>query len=506
MSSPSKHCDMDPIPTWILKDHIDLLLSTITRIVNLSLETSTFPSQFKSAVVKPLLKKATLDSENLKNYRPVSNLTFVSKIIEKIVATRLNEYMDKHNLSVKYQSAYKKFHGTETALLKVQNDILRTFDNKNAVFLVLLDLSAAFDTIDHNILLSRLESNGVKGPALQWISSYLSCRNQAVCIGSTMSSPVDLPFGVPQGSVLGPLFFTIYASPVVNIARNHDLNVHTYADDTQLYLSFDVNEQNEEELARRRIQHCISDIKSWMSINKLKLNDDKTELLIVSTKHSQSKIQNKSVQIGSSIISASSNVRNLGIQFDSTMSMNNHIKKVCQSSFFQIRNLSSIRKMLPKSTAEILVHAFITSRLDNGNALLNGISEQQIHKLQIVQNSAARVLTNTRKFGHITPVRRELHWLPIRERIQYKTALLTWKARNNMAPSYISELLTPYIPPRTLRSSDKCLLETPRTSSTSLGDRAFSVAAPVLWNSLPLHLRQTNSLYKFKTGLKTFFI
>ena len=253
---------------------IDLLLSTITRIVNLSLETSIFPSQFKSAVVKPLLKKATLDSENLKNYRPVSNLPFVSKIIEKIVASRLNEYMDKHNLSVKYQSAYKKFHGTETALLKVQNDILRTLDNKNAVFLVLLDLSAAFDTIDHNILLSRLESNGVKGPALQWISSYLSCSNQAVCIGSTMSSPVDLPFGVPQGSVLGPLFFTIYASPVVNIACNHDINVHTYADDTQLYLSFDVNEQNEEELARRRIQHCISNIKSWMSINKLKLNDD----------------------------------------------------------------------------------------------------------------------------------------------------------------------------------------------------------------------------------------
>ena len=201
MCSPSKHCDMDAIPTWILKDHIDLLLSTITRIVNLSLETSTFPSQFKSAVVKPLLKKATLDSENLENYRPVSNLTFVSKIIEKIVATRLNEYLDKHNLSVKYQSAYKKFHGTETALLKVQNDILHTLDNKNAVFLVLLDLSAVFDPIDHNILLSRLESNVVKGPALQWISSYLSCRNQVVCIGSTMSSPVDLPFGVPQGSV-----------------------------------------------------------------------------------------------------------------------------------------------------------------------------------------------------------------------------------------------------------------------------------------------------------------
>ena len=126
---------------------------------------------------------------------------------------------------------------------------------------MLLVLSAAFDTIEHNIFLSRLESNGVKGPALQWISSYLSYRNQAVCIGSTMSSPVNLPFGAlaPQGSVLGPLFFTIYASPVVNIARNNDLNVHTFADDTQLYLPFDVNKQNEEESARRRIQHCISD-------------------------------------------------------------------------------------------------------------------------------------------------------------------------------------------------------------------------------------------------------
>ena len=396
MSSPSKHCNLDPIPTWILKEHIDLLLPTVTKIVNLSLSTSTFPSQFKSSIVKPLLKKPSLDPENLKNYRPVSNLTFVSKIIEKIVATRLNEHLETYNLLEKYQSAYKKFHGTETALLKVQNDILRKIDNKHAVFLVLLDLSAAFDTIDHNILLSRLEATGVKGSALNWVSSYLFCRSQSVSIGNDLSSPVDLPFGVPQGSVLGPLFFTIYASPVVNIARNHDLSVHTYADDTQLYLSFNVNEPSEEHLTRQRIEHCISDIKSWMSKNKLKLNDDKTELLIVSSKNAQSKIQNKDIQIGSSCISASTNVRNLGIYLDSTLSMENHIKKVCQSAYFQIRNLSSIRKLLSKDTAEILMHAFVTSRLDNGNALLNGISEQQLKKLQLVQNSAARVLTDSK--------------------------------------------------------------------------------------------------------------
>ena len=503
MSSPSKHCHLDPIPTWILKEHIDILLPTITRIVNLSLTTSTFPSQFKSAIVKPLLKKSSLDPENLKNYRPVSNLTFVSKIIEKIVATCLNEYLETYNLLEKYQSAYKKFHGTETAILKVQNDILRKLDNKHAVFLVLLDLSAAFDTIDHNILLSRLNATGVKGPALSWISSYLSCRNQSVCIGNDLSSPANLPFGVPQGSVLGPLFFTIYASPVVNIARNHNLSVHTYADDTQLYLSFNVNEPSEENLARERIELCISDIKSWMSKNKLKLNDDKTELLIVSSKNAQNKIQNKTIQIGSSTISASTNVRNLGIYLDSNMSMENHIKKVCQSAYFQIRNLSSIRKLLSKDTAEILMHAFVTSRLDNGNALLNGITEQQLKKLQLVQNSAARVLTMTRKFDHITPILINLHWLPVRYRIQYKTLLITWKGLNNMAPSYITELLSPYTPKRSLRSSDQSLLAVPRTKS-SLGDRSFSVVAPKLWNSLPTDLRQANSLHYFKTGLKTF--
>ena len=168
-------------------------------------------------------------------------------------------------------------------------------------------------------------------------------------------------------------------------------SVHTYAEDIQLYLSYNVNEPSEKNLTRERIELCISDIKSWMSNNKLKLNDDKTELLIVSSKNAENKIQNTHIQLGSSTISTSNNVRNLGIYLDSNMSMENHIKKVCQSAYFQIRNLSSIRKLLSKDTVQILMHAFVTSRLDNGNTLLNGITEQQLKKIQLVQNSAARV-------------------------------------------------------------------------------------------------------------------
>lgn len=501
-ASPPKSCDSDPIPTWILKKHLHLLVPLITRIVNLSLESAVFPSCFKSAMVTPLLKKPSLDSENLKNYRPVSNLAFISKIIEKVVSSRIAHHLASNKLYEHFQSAYRKYHGTETALLRVQNDILYNIDHKRGVYLVLLDLSAAFDTIDHSILLSRLSAFGVRGSALEWIRSYLTDRMQAVNINGCLSSFLPLLFGVPQGSVLGPQFFTIYSSPIATIARKHGLQVHMYADDTQLYLSFDLDSVCDEIASRSRIELCIKDIKSWMTLNKLKLNDDKTEFIIITSKYHQSKPTTDCLQIASANIHVSPNARNLGIVFDKTLSMEDQIKNMCKSAYFQIRNINQIRKVLDDDTAATLVHALVTSRLDFGNALLYGITERQLNKLQQAQNAAARMLTRTRKFDHISPVLQRLHWLPIRYRIHFKLLLLTWKALHDMAPSYISELLNQHIPSRYLRSSDKHLLSVPRTFS-SYGDRAFYASAPRLWNSLPLDLRLCNSLGVFKKSLKT---
>ena len=182
--------------------------------------------------------------------------------------------------------------------------------------------------------------------------------------------------------------------------------------------------------------------------------------------------------------------------------MDKHVKNVCKSTYFQIRNINSIRKILDHETAASLVHALVTSRLDNGNSLLYGITEQQLKKLQLAQNAAARMLTRTRKFDHITPVLENLHWLPIRYRIQFKLLLLTWKALNDMAPSYISDLIKLHSPSRQLRSSDKRLISVPRTNS-AYGDRAFCKCAPKLWNSLPTNLRFCSSLSMFKKTLKT---
>ncbi|XP_071506848.1 uncharacterized protein [Diadema antillarum] len=260
--SPPSSSSQDPVPTWILKRHLHLLLPSITLMVNRSLETGIFPSSFKQAVVRPLLKKPSLDPDTLNSYRPVCNLKFISKVLERVVAQRLQEYLELNDLSEPLQSAYKKHHSTESALIKVHNDIHQALDKKQAVFLVLLDLSAAFDTIDKDILITRFRSIGVKGSALAWISSYLCNRSQAVRINECMSSFAELLYGVPQGSVLGPSFFSIYASPLAEIARTHGIHIHLYADDTQLYSSFDPSDPLSEASTRHRLEACIGDMRA----------------------------------------------------------------------------------------------------------------------------------------------------------------------------------------------------------------------------------------------------
>ena len=281
-TSSSKSCSLDPIPTWMLKEMLHVLLPVLTLMVNSSLTSSVMPDTFKQSLVKPLLKKPSLPQDELKNYRPVSNLTFMSKIVEKAVRNHLTSYLSYNNLMSSVQSAYRATHSIETALLKVHNDILCAVDRSCGVILVLLDLSAAFDTIDHNVLIRRLsEENGIKGAVLQWIISYFESRYQSVSIKDVVSNPSALCYGVPQGSVLGPEIFSIYTTPIPEIANSHSVQVHQYADDTQLYISYPMDSEEEQFSAVSKIEKCISDIASWMKKNKLKLNEDKTELLIV---------------------------------------------------------------------------------------------------------------------------------------------------------------------------------------------------------------------------------
>ena len=504
VKAASKTCRLDPVPTWLTKQCLDALLPSITMIINLSLTTGIMPSKFKQAILTPLLKKPTLDKDVFKNYRPVSNLSFISKVVERVIALKLETHMSSNGLGEKLQSAYKKLHSTETALLYIQNDILRSIDDKSAVVLILLDLSAAFDTVDHKILLRRLETRiGISGCALAWFRSYLTGRTQRVCIQETLSSSHNLECGVPQGSVLGPILFTIYTLPLGDIIRKHGLNFHMYADDTQLYLTFKPAQDGSCEVTKEKLEECLKDIRIWMSKNMLKLNDDKTEMLVIRARH-HGPVVFPSVKIGSEEVTSSKKARNIGVVFDTTMSLDSHISQITRAAFYHIRNIGMIRKYLTTEAAEIIIHSFVTSKLDYCNALLYGLPKVLLDKLQHVQNTAARVVTGCKKYDHITPVLKNLHWLPVKQRITFKILLLTYKALHDKAPQYVTNMLTPYVPGRSLRSGSRMQLEIPHTRLLTYGDRAFSKAAPMLWNKLPIEIRQSPSIDSFKRKLKTF--
>lgn len=373
--------------------------------------------------------------------------------------------------------------------------------------MVLLDLSAAFDTIDHQILLERMErSCGISGTARQWLASYLSDRTQTVTIGESRSDPIDLNIGVPQGSVMGPLMFTMYIRPIGAIIRRHNCGFHCYADDTQLYVRFSPHDPTSLLAAIRRLEACIEEIRRWMTHNKLKLNNGKTEFLVVVSRYYQDLVNEVQpvIRIGGSVIRPSKSIRNLGATFDTRMSMQPHVNNITRASYHHLRSLSRVRRHLDISTCTAAVRALILTRLDYANSLLANLPENCLNKLQLVQNNAARLATRTPRRAHITPVLKELHWLPVRQRVQHKVMTMTYRAlHSKTAPSYLAELLLRPRHGRLLRSSISPKLLVPRTRKT-VGDRAFSVFAPRHWNLLPSEVTSCTTYQAFKRSLKTF--
>ena len=246
-----------------------------------------------------------------------------------------------------------------------------------------------------------------------------------------------LKFGVPQGSCLGPLLFSFYASKLFKIVQSH------LPYDTQLYIAFRSGNDLEETAAITAMESCIADISQWMHSDKLKLNSDKTECLLIGTRQQLQKVSNIStLSVGDSQIAPSCEVRNLGTWFDSKMSMLSHINKTCSSAFYYLYNMRRIRKYLSRSVTESLVHAFITSRIDYCNSLLYGLPNSHIMKLQRIQNAAARLVTGTLRFCHVTPLLFHLHWLPISYRIKFTILLLTFKCLYGQAPNYLIDLIS----------------------------------------------------------------
>ena len=297
---------------------------------------------------------------------------------------------------------------------------------------------------------------------------------------------------------MGPDMFVIYSAPIEDIIKEHGLSSISYADDTQLFVLIKPSNRDS---ALDKLANCIEDIRLWMTENKLMLNNSKTELLHVTSRFARN-VPNVDITIGNSTITPSKEVRDLGVILDKGLTMSAHINAVCKNASYAIYRIGKLRRYLDAENTEKLIHSFVTSRIDNCNSILYGLPDKELNKLQRIQNTAARVVTLSRKHDHITPVMVQLHWLPIRQRIVFKLMLLTYKALNGEAPVYISDLITTYQPSRTLRSASQYLLQEAPAKSKTYG-RSFSVAAPRLWNRLPLAIRNSQTTSQFKSRLKT---
>ena len=495
-SLSSSTSELDVLPTKFFKTIFHLISADILQIINTSLQTGIFPTSLKTAVVKPLLKKASLDASTPSNYRPISNLPFIGKVLEKVVFTQVSAFLTATCCFDLYQSGFREHHSTETALIKVVNDIRTNNDAGKTTVLMLLDLSAAFDTVDHHILLHRLEHwVGLSGTVLSWLRSYLENRSFYVAIGNFKSEPMPLSCGVPQGSILGPLLFNLYMLPLGALIKQHSISYHSYADDTQIYLSLSPDDLSPMD----SLYQCFTDINTWMSQNFLQLNTEKTEVITFGKENQRNKL---AAQLNTKGFKAVDSVRNLGVILDSDLTFSSHIKSVTKSAFYHLKKNSKLKKCFSYVDQEKLIHAFITSRVDYCNGLFTGLPQKNIKHLQIIQNAAARLLTQTKKRDHITPVLRFLHWLPVSFRIDFKVLLLAFKCLQNQGPLYLKNMLRIYCPTRSLRSGELLMLVQP-SARTKQGEAAFSNYAVRLWNQLPLDIKTAPTVATFKTKLKT---
>ena len=503
-SLPNKQCSLDPIPTWLLKKAAPILAPFLVNLFNKSLADGMLPQSFKTSYITPILKKPNLDANDTSSYRPISNLSVISKLLEKLVLARITRHLQDNNLFPTYQSAYRQFHSTETAVLRVFSDVLGAADKGKLTLLVLLDLSAAFDTVDHQILLQRLASSfGFDGVSLSWFHAYLTKRECQVRVHGTASSTSTLTCGVPQGSVLGPTLFIMYIAELEQIVMRRGLQSHFYADDTQIYGHCDPDKVAE---LSSLVSACVDDVSQWMRSSRLQLNSNKSEAIWFSTRRRKNKRPKDLIRLGVDWISPSDTVRNLGAFLDSDMSMGAHVSHVTRACFSTLRHIKSVASSLSPKSLNTLVTSLVFSKLDYCNSVLAGLPKFLIRRLQSVMNAAARLVVRARKYDRISPILQELHWLTVDRRINFKLALLVFKCLHESAPIYLRSDITRVsdVPARRrLRSSSSTSLLNPASRLKNAGDRSFAVTGPRIWNCLPPKVTTATTTEHFRKALKT---
>lgn len=476
-----------------------LILPFITHIINFSLENCIFPNSWKQALVQPLPKKT--HPEEFKDLRPISILPTLSKVLEREVECQLRDHLTHFHLLPETQSGFRPMHSCETALLNITDDILRGSDQKKVTVLVLVDFTKAFDTINHEILFAVLGSMGLSAGAVNFFRSYLKNRTQRVKIDNSVSAPLQVSSGVPQGSILGPLLYTLYTSDFEKTAEH--CQMHFYADDTQLYLSFDPEKCAEAMVAINKDLNSLVDKSRNHALN---VNASKTSALVFGHHNSRSiMMENMAINVDGQQIAFTDKAKNLGVIFDTNLRFKSHINNCIRTAYTNLKMIYNIRHFLNQKIKTILCESLVLSRFNFADTVYGPcLDAEDTRRIQVLQNSCLRLIFGVKRRQSISHKLIQISWLNMSKRRLLHSACLFHKIINSEIPKYLNKKISHRTDVHNLNIRFKGTL-TPPLHRTELFKRSFTYQITKIYNSIPSYIKN-KTLPAFKFTFKKYLL
>lgn len=489
--NPGKATGLDNLPAKFLRDGAKHLAPPLTHIINLSIHHGKVPNELKTARVSPIYKKNSKTDPG--NYRPVSVLSIISKILERVVYNQVDSYLQSHKLLYEFQSGFRSAFSTDTCLIHLTDHIRSESDRGNYTGMVILDLQKAFDTVNHQLLLNKLQAIGFNSRSIAWFKSYLTCREQVVNIGDATSPPLEVTCGVPQGSILGPLIFLIYVNDMP-AATNSKLLL--YADDSAILVSGKDVGQIQITLSKE-----LESIREWLIDNKLSLHLGKTESILFGTNRKLKLAPQLNIECAGSKLANRPSVKYLGVDLDQSLSGESIARKLVTKTNGKLKFLYRNTKSFNLVTKKLLVSALIQCHFDYASSCwYSGLTKHLKSKIQISQNKVIRYLLNLTPRTHIGANEfRKVNMIPVEIRVNQLKLNHMFKIINNQAPNYLQISMLRDQHNLNTRFSQHAVM-VPHVKHS--GAASFVYTASTLWNSLPPNLQSTQSKYNFKKGVK----
>ena len=480
----------DEFSLKFIKLSLPILAPALVKIFNLSINSGIYPDKLKIAKVIPIFKKGAATSVN--NYRPISILSTINKIFEKILYSRLINYIDKFQLLYKYQYGFRKKHSTDHALIELIDQIRFSIDNNQMTCGIFVDLSKAFDTVNHEILLGKLEHYGIRGIALELFKSYLSDRKQYVQIKNCKSQTRSISCGVPQGSVLGPLLFLIFINDLPNCSRIGFFRI--FADDTNVF--FHINNIDELISLGKLIMIALN---SWFTANKMTLNTDKSTFTIF--KSSRKDIPNlpDKIEFLDSEIKRTPYIKFLGLTLDENLSWNHHIDDVCNKlkSFFHI--FYNIRDYLTKKEIQSIYYALVYSRIIYGINVYGQAGPTKMEKIQVLQNKLLKVLSEKKYRYPTEKLHKEFELLLVEDLAKQELLTFVHNYFSNNLPPVFENYFDSFDHQYNTRNGPNTIRL--KTHATQMAASSVLVKSAKLWNNLDVDCKSITTRKNFRSKI-----